>query len=69
MSRLIKSPWVGSSIALLGLGMIRLIRSSRIGIIVAAAGLLIMGFGISRGEMPVVFEKAVNICMECVGIG
>ncbi|MCI9227845.1 MAG: thioredoxin [Dorea sp.] len=49
--------------------MIRLIRSSRIGIIVAAAGLLIMGFGISRGEMPVVFEKAVNICMECVGIG
>ncbi len=49
--------------------MIRLIRSSRIGIIVAAAGLLIMGFGICRGEMTVVLEKAVNICMECVGIG
>ena len=45
--------------------MIRLIRSSRIGIIVAAAGLLIMGCGISRGEMPVVFEKAVNICIVC----
>ncbi len=49
MSRLLKSPWLGISIALLGLGMI--------------------GFGIYRGEMGVVLEKAINICMECIGIG
>lgn len=49
--------------------MIRLTRACRIGIIVAVIGLLAMGFGILRGEMSVVFEKAVNICMECVGIG
>ena len=35
----------------------------------AAAGVLMMAYGISRGEMQVVFEKAVNICLECVGIG
>lgn len=39
------------------------------GVILAVIGLMIMGFGIYRGEMTVVLEKAVNICMECVGIG
>ncbi len=39
------------------------------GLCAAAAGVLMMAYGISRGEMQVVFEKAVNICMECVGIG
>lgn len=49
MSRRLRSPWVGISVALLGLGL--------------------MGVGIYRGEMGVVLEKAVNICMECIGIG
>ena len=35
----------------------------------AAAGILRMGYGIFRGERAVVFTKAVNICMECIGIG
>ncbi len=39
------------------------------GLILAVLGLVIMGVGIYRGEMAVVLEKAVNICMECVGIG
>ena len=49
--------------------MSRLLRNFRTGLILAAAGLALMGAGIYRGEMAVVFEKAVNICMECVGIG
>ena len=39
------------------------------GLVLAAAGILMMGDGILRGEMAVVFTKAVNICMECIGIG
>ena len=39
------------------------------GICAAAAGLVLMGYGISRGEMKVVMEKAVSICLECIGIG
>lgn len=49
--------------------MSRFLRSSWIGICLAATGLGLMGFGIKRGEMAVVLEKAINICMECIGIG
>lgn len=49
--------------------MIRLLRTSRAGILAVAAGLLMMAVGIGRGEMMIVLEKAVNICMECIGIG
>ena len=32
-------------------------------------GLLFIAFGIYRGEAQVVLDKAVRICMECIGIG
>lgn len=35
----------------------------------AAAGAVMMLYGISRGEMAVVLMKAIHICLECVGIG
>lgn len=47
----------------------KLIDSKFTGLVIAALGLAVMGFGIYRGEVSVVFTKAVNICMECIGIG
>ena len=47
----------------------KITQSKWTGIALAAVGILMMAFGIYRGEMEVVFTKAVNICMECIGIG
>lgn len=33
-----------------------------------AAGLFIL-YGMFRGEVGVVLNKAVNICFECIGLG
>lgn len=37
-------------------------------VILAVAGLFI-AIGVTRGEVEAVLEKAVNICLECIGIG
>lgn len=39
-----------------------------------ALGLMVLGgvclaVGVMRGENTVVWRKAVNICMECIGLG
>jgi len=31
--------------------------------------LAFMVYGITRGEVTVVLNKAVNICLECIGLG
>ena len=33
------------------------------------AGILLILFGVWRGEAETVFEKAIRICLECIGIG
>ncbi|MDO4961538.1 MAG: CD1871A family CXXC motif-containing protein [Eubacteriales bacterium] len=33
------------------------------------AAVCLIAVGISRGEMQVVLAKAINICMQCIGIG
>ncbi len=40
---------------------------ARIGI--ALLGVLFVLAGVWRGEMGMVLKKAVNICLECIGIG
>lgn len=34
-----------------------------------AAACAFLLYGLTRGEMAVVYGKAVNICLECIGIG
>ena len=39
------------------------------GILLFITGLLFIAIGVFRGEVSVVLKKAVNVCLECIGIG
>ncbi|MCF2682038.1 CD1871A family CXXC motif-containing protein [Faecalicatena contorta] len=45
----------------------QILRVLQIFILVAAFGML--SYGIYRGEVSMVLNKAVNICLECIGLG
>ncbi len=38
-------------------------------VVFIAASIFCVGFGLDRGEVRIVFQKAVRICMECIGLG
>jgi len=40
---------------------------ARLAILAVSIGFIIIG--IQRGEVSVVLKKAVNICLECIGLG
>lgn len=37
--------------------------------LVLALSLVFIVLGASRGELVTVFQKAIRICLECIGIG
>ena len=48
-----------------------LTRARRIGLfaVLAFAGAVFLLFGIFKGQAAAVLNKAIRICMECIGIG
>lgn len=44
-------------------------RRTQLRIAAAAAGIFFLAAGLLRGEFADVLQKAVRICLECIGIG
>lgn len=44
-------------------------RKTFVRIIIAAVSCGFILYGAARGEVEVVLNKAVNICLECIGLG
>ena len=44
-------------------------KQSWISILVFSCAIVMMVYGNYRGEVSIVFNKAVHICLECIGLG
>ena len=40
-----------------------------IGIAILSIGILLIVAGVFRGELNAIMQKAVLVCMECIGLG
>ncbi|MGN0907556.1 MAG: CD1871A family CXXC motif-containing protein [Bullifex sp.] len=38
------------------------------GIVLIAAGVILIALGLLRGESAYIFQKAVSVCFECIGL-
>ncbi|MDD4508120.1 MAG: CD1871A family CXXC motif-containing protein [Eubacteriaceae bacterium] len=38
-------------------------------VVVLALAIGMIAWGVSRGEVNIVLAKAVNVCLECIGLG
>ena len=38
-------------------------------VLLCAAAVCFMAYGVHRGEVAIVLKKAINICLECIGLG
>ena len=45
------------------------LRQNRLALAILVLGAVLTAVGVWRGEAETVFRKAVNICMECIGLG
>jgi hypothetical protein len=52
-------------------GVIRVFRAKKavVQVLLIAAGIAMVCFGALRGEAGTVLNKAIRLCLECVGIG
>ena len=45
------------------------LRRNRAALLLVGIALLFLAVGVWRGEEQVVLRKAINVCMECIGLG
>lgn len=45
------------------------LKKNRAGIAVLVLALALIGYGLTKNQQKSVMNKAIRICMECVGIG
>lgn len=45
------------------------LRKNWVAIVLLTVGIVFIAVGMWRGEDETVFRKAVNICLECIGLG
>jgi len=46
-----------------------LILNTLLPIVILAAGIILMVLGVWRGELQLILQKAIVVCLECIGIG
>lgn len=44
-------------------------KRNYIGLCIMTIGIVFLFIGIMRGENTAIWRKAVNICLECIGLG
>ena len=47
----------------------KILKSRLISLVLLCMGIAMMYIGVHRGEVLVVMNKAIRVCMECIGIG
>lgn len=40
-----------------------------LGIAILVIGILLIAAGVYRGELDAILQKAILVCMECIGLG
>ncbi|MBO4746590.1 MAG: thioredoxin [Clostridiales bacterium] len=46
-----------------------LVEKNILAIAVMLVGIALIAYGISTGQVTAVLNKAIRVCMECIGIG
>ena len=47
----------------------KILKSRLTSLVLLCIGIAMMYIGVQRGEALVVMNKAIRVCMECIGIG